>query len=537
MGVEPTIDVTTKQREAILAMLNRYLPNTEVWAYGSRVKWTSRPSSDLDLVIFSAPEQSRRVSDLREAFEESNLPFRVDLFVWNDLPEGFRPEIEREYVVLTDASTKVGKFRTERLGDCIKMNEVTYSPKEAWSFANYLDTESITENGIEKIQHLVLSRENLPSRARRKAVAGDIVYSMVRPIQKHFGLLRKVPENFLVSTDFTVFRGNEDIADTQYIYWVLSQDHIVEQLQTIAEHSTWTCPSIKPSDIADLNIPLPSIPEQRHIAQILGTLDDRIELNKRNSNSLEALVRAIFSDWFVDFGPTRAKMQGSAPYLTQELWDLFPNKLNDEDKPSGWSSCKVSQLIEFNPHESIMQGASAPYLDMAALPTVGLVADMPQNKIYKSGSKFRDGDTLFARITPCLENGKTAYVSGLGDGVVGWGSSEFIVMRSRSSLLQPISYLLARDPDFRAHAERNMTGTSGKQRVNVETLADYEVSIPPDERLWFALSQITKPIMESVVANAYMSRTLSQIHNLLLPNLISGEIRLREFKQIAEETV
>ena len=101
MGVRQPIDITAEQRRAILASLNRHLPDTTVWACGSRVKWASRPESDLDLVAFARPEQSARVAELREAFEESSLPFRVDLFVWDETPESFRSRIGGNHVVLT----------------------------------------------------------------------------------------------------------------------------------------------------------------------------------------------------------------------------------------------------------------------------------------------------------------------------------------------------------------------------------------------------------------------------------------------------
>ena len=102
MGLDRPIDITTDQRKTILTLLKRHLPNTTAWVYGSRVKWTSRPQSDLDLVVFTKPDQERRVSELREAFEESNLPFRVDLLVWRTIPEQFREQIEAEHVVLVD---------------------------------------------------------------------------------------------------------------------------------------------------------------------------------------------------------------------------------------------------------------------------------------------------------------------------------------------------------------------------------------------------------------------------------------------------
>ena len=100
MGVDAAIDITTEERQTVLALLQRHLPGTAAWVYGSRVKWTSRPQSDLDLVVFATPEQRPQVGDLREAFEESNLPFRVDLFVWDDVPKPFRKQIEAEHAVL-----------------------------------------------------------------------------------------------------------------------------------------------------------------------------------------------------------------------------------------------------------------------------------------------------------------------------------------------------------------------------------------------------------------------------------------------------
>ena len=113
------IDITAEQRNTVLALLARHLPNTTAWVYGSRVNWTARPQSDLDLVVFAKPEQERRVSDLREAFEESNLPFRVDLFVWDDVPEQFRKHIETEHVVLVEKEERRvgGEWRDATVDD------------------------------------------------------------------------------------------------------------------------------------------------------------------------------------------------------------------------------------------------------------------------------------------------------------------------------------------------------------------------------------------------------------------------------------
>ena len=304
-----TIDITSEQRKTLLALLARHLPDTTVWVYGSRIQWTARPQSDLDMLVFASPSQNHRVSALREALEESNLPFRIDLFVWDDVPESFRKKIKSEHKVLVEKESRVvdGTWRNMTLRDCIVINDSTISLKEEWHFINYLDTGNITENRISEIQHLVVGKDKIPSRARRKAQIGDIVYSTVRPNQKHFGLLKKIPENFLASTGFSLIRGKDSFAHTDFVYWFLAQDHIVEQLQTIAEHSTSTYPSIKPSDIEGLSLDLPPLHEQRAIAHILGTLDDKIELNRRMNETLEAMAQALFKSWFVDFDPVHAK--------------------------------------------------------------------------------------------------------------------------------------------------------------------------------------------------------------------------------------
>ena len=108
MGVAPPIDVSVEQHKTVLTLLQRYLPKTTAWVYGSRAKWTSKPDSDLDLVVFSKPEQLQQVGELREAFEESNLPFRVDLFVWDDVPDSFRKNIREQHIELT--SRRGGAF-------------------------------------------------------------------------------------------------------------------------------------------------------------------------------------------------------------------------------------------------------------------------------------------------------------------------------------------------------------------------------------------------------------------------------------------
>lgn len=292
--------------------------------------------------------------------------------------------------------------------------------------------------------------------------------------------------------------------------------------------------AITKGHIESFQLPLPPLPEQHAIAHILGTLDDKIELNRRRNQTLEAMARALFKDWFVDFGPVRARMEGCDPYLPADLWQLFPDRLDDEGKPEDWEMVPASELIEFNPTEALRKGTPAPYLDMASLPTSGSWPEPPVIREFGSGMRFRNGDTLLARITPCLENGKTAFVQCLPDDTVGWGSTEYIVMRPKAPVPAGYAYLLARDDAFREHAIRSMTGTSGRQRAQGDSVAAFRVATPPDEKVWHAFTMQITPIFESIKSHEKASETLSVLRDTLLPKLISGDLRVKDAETFLE---
>ena len=167
----------------------------------------------------------------------------------------------------------------------------------------------------------------------------------------------------------------------------------------------------------------------------------------------------------------------------------------------------------------------APYLNMAALPTSGPNPDDAVLREFTSGTRFRNGDTLFARITPCLENGKTAFVQSLPDDTVGWGSTEFIVMRSIPPVPPEYTCLLARNPRFRAHAIQSMTGTSGRQRARIESLATYPLPFPPADT-WAAFDLMVQPLFAKIRTANERTHTLAAQRDALLPRLVSGELRL-----------
>ena len=348
------IDINPYHLEIVTQILTEHVPDCEVRAFGSRATWTSKDYSDLDLAIVGdEPLRWRTLGKLRDAFEESYLPMRVDVLDWHDISDKFR-EMIREDCVVIYKNGSINDWKKLTLRQCIEMEVSNYSEKEAWSFINYLDTGNITTNTIKEVQHLVAGRDKIPTRARRKIKPGDIVYSMVRPNQRHFGLIKHPPENFLVSTGFAVLRGKPGVAHTDFIYYLLTQEHIVDYLQAIAENSTSAYPSIRPHDLEQLEIRLPSLPKQRDIAHILSTLDEKIELNRRMNETLEAMAQALFKSWFVDFNPVRAKIEGrwrpgeSLPGLPAHLYDLFSDRLIPSELgeiPEGWEITTIDKKV------------------------------------------------------------------------------------------------------------------------------------------------------------------------------------------------
>ena len=182
----------------------------------------------------------------------------------------------------------MAEWQMVRLGEIVKTNQSTYSPKENWQFVNYLDTGNITMNRIDEIQYIDFAKDKLPSRARRKVKDNSIIYSTVRPNQLHYGIIKEQPDNFLVSTGFTVIDVKYNKAVPDFIYYALTKREVTEQLQAVAEQSVSAYPSIKPSDIENLELMLPDIETQKKIVSILSSIDKKIKENNSINNNLAA---------------------------------------------------------------------------------------------------------------------------------------------------------------------------------------------------------------------------------------------------------
>ncbi len=339
---------------------------------------------------------------------------------------------------------------------------------------------------------------------------------------------RQTPIAFLASGKFWVnnhahiVTGN-DLAETQFLMYALLNADISAYL------SGAVMPKLTQGNLNRIVLPCPPRAVQESIVWTLGALDDRIALLRETNATLEAIAQALFKSWFVDFDPVRAKQQGLAPAgMDEATAALFADSFEESALglvPKGWRVTALSDAFEINPSRTLKKRTIGAYLDMASLATSGHCVEPPVQREVGSGTKFRNGDTLLARITPCLENGKSAFVDFLAEDEVGWGSTEFIVLRPKAPLPVFLGYLLCRHPPFREHAIHSMSGTSGRQRVQNDVLGRYLLAMP-GKAIVSALAEIVAPIQTAIARNHSTSQTLATLRDTLLPRLISGQLRL-----------
>lgn len=362
---------------------------------------------------------------------------------------------------------------------------------------------------------------------------GDLVFTQ-RGTLGQVAIVPNAPyDYYLISQSQMKLTVNLEKADPLFYYYVFQSN---EQQEYVRSHTIQTgVPHTNLGILRSTPVPLPPLPEQRAIAAILGALDDKIELNRRMNGTLEGLARALFRAWFVEFEPVRAKMEGRPTGLAAEIEALFPEALvvgeDGGERPRGWEVASLPEFVEINPSRTLRVGTNAPYLDMANMPTETARATGFRERGFSSGMRFINGDTLVARITPCLENGKTCFVDFLEEGTVGWGSTEYIVLHPRAGLPDEFAYFLARTERFREFAISNMTGTSGRQRVPVSVLEHFMFpvpTIPIAERF----GQIARHTLLKMKANDEQSATLAALRDELLPRLMRGEVRVSNLENV-----
>ena len=554
------IDITAGQRKTILALLERYLPGTAAWAFGSRMKWTARAQVDFNLVVFATHEQNSQVGTLREAFEESDLPFRVNLSVWEDVSEAFREQIVSEHMVFVgkgECNHSNLKWPVSTIGEVSE--KVAMGP-----FGSAIKVETFVPEGVPIIsgKHLHGARVDDTSgfnfiteeHARRLANAnvrrGDIVFTHAGNI----GQAAYIPEHsefsrYVISQRQFYMRCDRFKAIPEYIVTFFKSPE--GQHKLLANASQVGVPSIaRPvTYLRTVEIPLPTLPEQRAIAHILGTLDDKIELNRRMNETLEAMARAFFKSWFVDFDPVRAKaalkqhatnhsppphqptpdgassatpLQGGSDwaveraraYLDQmdpKIADLFPDSLVDSELgkiPEGWDVMILGDLLELTYGKALKSDNREQYGDIPVYGSNGQVGWHNMN----------------------LVRGPGIIVGRKGNpGTVTWAHSNFfpidttfyVVPRNDKDILYFLYFAL------KSQNLSSLAADSAVPGLN-RNLAYMNRQVTPAGHLIESFNNFVFPIFSRSHDLEAESCTLTSLRDTLLPKLISGELRVKE---------
>ena len=338
---------------------------------------------------------------------------------------------------------------------------------------------------------------------------------------------------FWVNNHAHIIQGNER-ADTQYLMYALEESSIGAYVTGSAQ------PKLSQQNLNAIPLLLPPYKEQERIVRVLGQLDHKIELNRQVNLTLEATASAVFRSWFIDYEPVVAKVDGRPPLgMSADVAALFPEHFSESEMgpvPKGWQVLPLSEAVEVNPRRPMAKGTVAPYLEMSNMPTEGPRPLGWYDRPFGSGMRFINGDVLMARITPCLEHGKTAFVDFLEEEQTGWGSTEFIVMRSKPPLTPEYSYFLARSDDVRSYAIAHMTGSSGRQRVPHDCFAHFPIVVPSEE-VSTKFGDMASVTLRTIRLNDEQSKTLASIRDALLPKLLSGEIRVGQAESVVEEAL
>lgn len=425
-----------------------------------------------------------------------------------------------------------------RLGDISKLNAETF--KMNFDKIYYLDTSSVTKGRFDKFS-VFENGAKLPSRAKRAVKDKTIVYSTVRPNLQHFGILKEPSKNIVVSTGFTTI-DVKDFVDAKYIYYFLTQNAITNKLHTIASNNVSSYPSIKPSDLENIELTLPTLLVQQKISKVLTTIDEKIELNHKINAKLEQIAQKIYEYWFLQFdfpdennNPYRSNggnmlYNSEMNYQIPENWKVKKlSEIIDNQKSGDWgkSSLEKNYLIKVN----VIRGA-----DLSSL--LGEKSlEAPERFILekKLDKQLEVGDFIIeiSGGGPTQSTGRIAYIN---QGVL----DRFDLPVLSSNFTKAISltnenlfnlFYLYWKKLYENDAFYKYEGkTSGIKNLLFERfIKENYIVIPPSELL-FKFESITKPIFQKIQQNNLESKKLEDQRDYLLPMLINGQINVDDIQ-------
>ncbi len=357
---------------------------------------------------------------------------------------------------------------------------------------------------------------------------GDLVF----PHRGSIGEVGIIPDDrqrYMLSTSFMKFRPDQKkVLPLFLFYYFRSASGRAEIMQYSSQVGT---PGIgQPlTSLRQFKVPVPPKDYQEFVVDTLSALDDKIDLNRRMNETLEAMARAIFKDWFVDFRPTRAKAEGRTPYLSEDLWNLFPDALDDNDKPVEWRQGTLADVAN-SPKRGVSPADvsnNTPYIGLEHLPrrSVALSEWDGAGKVSSNKIQFNKGEILFGKLRPYFHKVGIAPTNGIC-------STDIVVVVPQAQNWGAFALACLSSDDFVDYTDRTSTGTR-MPRTNWKTMAQYKICLPSD-RVVSAFQKLAQPLLHRIDANIHETSTLTRTRDFLLPKLMSGEIRLPDAEKAME---
>ena len=534
------IDINPIDLKTVQQILREKVPELEVRVFGSRASWTARETSDLDLVLMTKePLDISRMAKLKESFSESNIPFRVDIVDWADTSENFRKIIEKDYVVVRKKSKNIwkmeSKWRNVVLADCAEIIHQTVSPSEAKDMP-YIGLEHIGKDNLQLLGQGTAS--NVIS-MKMRFQHNDILFGKLRP---YFRKVVMPCFDGICSTDIWVVRAKQG-TDQKFLFYYMASEPFID-FATSSSNGT-RMPRARWEYVSQYKIQLPPLGEQHSIAHILGTLDDKIELNRQINETLESVAKLLFKSWFVDFDPVRAKMEGrwcrgeSLPGLPAHLYDFFSDRFVDSKLgqiPDGWDVKKLKDVANMTRGRSYrsadLSDSSVALVTLKSFNRGGGYRSeglKPYTGPYKPEQIVKPGEVIVS-CTDVTQNaeviGRSAMVRSNPRYSDLIASLDIMIIRPNNHYISnEFLYLLSSTPAFTNHAYSYTTGTTVLHLAK-DAIPSFRFVLPSSE-ITLAFGKIAKDIFSRIFSLEKESYMLTELRNALLPKLISGELSVR----------
>lgn len=507
------IDISPEQLAIVQGILRDHLPKgTLAWAFGSRVTWTAKPFSDLDIALEgAAPLAPDVLIDLEEAFEASDLPWKVDVIDLNAVSPEFRAIVERQRVPADWREAPLASLLSKVID-----NRGRTCPVVETGFP-LIATNCVKDTNLYPVFEKVrfVDQVTYDTWFRGHPEPGDLIF--VLKGSPGSVCLTPDPVPFCIAQDMVALRANPKRVYPPYLFAALRSESTKRAILNM--HVGTMIPHFKKGDFDKLKIPLPNEASQKAIGDWYLILSKKIELNRRMNETLEAMARAVFRDWFVDFGPTRRKAAGITdpaailghllpdPEKATPLAALFPDSFESNGLPKGWEKRTLGDVVEPRKGRNITKKTVVP----GDVPVVagGL------NPAYYHNTPNVNGPVI------------TASASGANAGFVRlyhqdiWASDCSFISREQTDYLFTIYALLSSRQDeiysMQQGAAQPHIYPSDLKRLPI---ADAPVAV------WKSLEELLAPMFEMIASNEQENQTLAATRDLLLPKLMSGEIRL-----------